>query len=160
MFKLVNYVSAADGFIEVGLWRACGEDCGWSARWEQFRPVTFSTADNSKPVDVSTNQWCEEGLEPDVGGICVCKAGYGQSTMAHVLHQGEGEELQCKRCAAGTFNALPGNSTCKSCDPGFFQAASGSSSCEPCSTGSFQPLTGSQICLEVCCGARTSWLAD
>ena len=55
-YNLLNYVSSAQGLVEVGSWTPCSGDgaCDWSARWRP-RPgvgLTYSTADNSQPVQV------------------------------------------------------------------------------------------------------------
>eukprot|EP00966_Prymnesium_polylepis_P044192 1024348-Prymnesium_polylepis.1 len=100
-YVLLNYVHNVQGLVQVGMWTPCsssGGSCSWSERWQPTsRPLTYSTADNSRPVQTSTRS-CGYGEVLDEGGSCVCDDGFEPDS---------GSRVWCRPCESGQDSRRP-----------------------------------------------------
>jgi ABC-type branched-subunit amino acid transport system substrate-binding protein len=132
-YSLLNYYvdSTAQGLVRVGQWSPCeGASCGWSERWRPTSDVglTYSTADNSRPVQTFA---CGYGETLTVDGTCTCDDGFEQDPASG----------QCRRCEVGQDSRRPtrnesGSGGCTICAEHYIRPSADSpvADCSSCET--------------------------
>ncbi|KAL3921676.1 MAG: hypothetical protein SGPRY_004821, partial [Prymnesium sp.] len=107
-FHLRNWVGQR--LVTVGKWQPC-DGCSWNEMWISVdETLTFSTADNSKPLQRASCP-SDQMLTPE--GTCACGDGYElDPTQGECTRCGEGQDSrggsqECSLCAAGYYRAHP-----------------------------------------------------
>jgi hypothetical protein len=163
-FFIKNYVDNDQGLVLAGTYKGCS--AAWCTLADSWTPMpdttlTYSTADNSRPIDYAGLQ-CGAGSivefkTPGSAGACVCASGYqkvattGGCELCPVgaFKAAAGDDIMCSPCPGGSFKSSEGPGTCQLCPKGSSQPATGQSQCVPCEAGTVQPSSGSQVC-EAC----------
>ncbi|GMH97129.1 hypothetical protein TrVE_jg7824 [Triparma verrucosa] len=173
----------AGKFSSFGGWYDCSECTSGTYSLAGAAECTSCEAAKSSSSDFSSREDCAAGEYGDGGPCATCPqgkystpasascttcqvgryagAGQGECTLCgqgkYLNSTGAVAETQCKVCAIGKYNDIPGlGTTCPDCQKGKFAAATGYALCKDCVTGTCASEVGSAECLQCQKGSHSN----
>ncbi|KAL1527384.1 hypothetical protein AB1Y20_016052 [Prymnesium parvum] len=85
-YSLLNYVDNAKGLVTVGTWKPCTQSaCSWEEQYYPASNLTYSTSDNSVPLEFSPQRVTEVRIGVLIPMFATASAGLGEQTWSPLV---------------------------------------------------------------------------